>query len=79
MVTVPVGKGGIQRTFMLQDTLLRQTSRVFSTNLNNEFFGEGQKGVLHFREDDVAAWKILVFWAFDRTMPENYFEANEGA
>lgn len=64
---------------MLQDTLLRRTSRVFSAALNNEHLGEGDKGVLKFPEDDVAAWKLLVFSMFEKKLPEEDLEseANE--
>ena len=75
LITVLIGEGEWQQKFMLQDTLLRRTSRVFSAALNNEHLGEGDKGVLKFPEDDVAAWKVLVFWMFDKKLPEEDFSA----
>lgn len=60
---------------MLQETLLRRTSRVFSAALNNEHLGEGNKGALKFPKDDVAAWKALIFWIFDKKYPEENLES----
>lgn len=66
-----------QRTFHVQETLLRMTSKVFSAALKHENLGDGEKGRLEFPEDPVDAWEALLFWIFTKSLPEDLINTTQ--
>lgn len=70
MINIIAGEGEKQKTFKVQEALLRTTSPVFAAALRNEHLGESERGVLRFPEDDGEAWKLLLFWIFKCELPD---------
>ncbi|KAF2217205.1 hypothetical protein CERZMDRAFT_93257 [Cercospora zeae-maydis SCOH1-5] len=53
----------------IQQTVLEAASPWFQKALQDERFVEGQSGVINFGEDDVDAWKLVVYWLLHHKLP----------
>ncbi|KAK1062672.1 hypothetical protein LTR74_010128 [Friedmanniomyces endolithicus] len=70
LITIYVGEtDGKTKPFRVQQVLLEQLSDYFRSALQTDTFAEGEEGRLHFPEDNLNAWKVLLHWVFTRTVP----------
>ncbi|KAK3628305.1 hypothetical protein LTR56_018697 [Elasticomyces elasticus] len=58
------------KPFRVQQVLLEQLSDYFSGALRDKAFCEGEEGRLHFPEDDLDVWEVLLHWLFRRSLPQ---------
>lgn len=56
---------------LVQQTVLETASDYFVKALRPASFGEGTIGILRFPEDDVDVWKVLQYWMFKRSLPDD--------
>ncbi|KAK0357178.1 hypothetical protein LTR59_003059 [Friedmanniomyces endolithicus] len=57
------------KPFRVQQILLETMSDYFKSALQANAFAEGKEARLTFPEDSLNAWKVLMRWAFARTVP----------
>ncbi|KAK0782581.1 hypothetical protein LTR91_011361 [Friedmanniomyces endolithicus] len=57
------------KPFRVQQLLLETMSDYFKSALQANAFAEGKEARLTFSEDSLNAWKVLMRWAFTRTVP----------
>lgn len=53
----------------MQQALLEKASDYFTNALKPGTFREGEEGTLHFPEDDLDTWQIMIYWLFHRKLP----------
>ncbi|KAK0938649.1 hypothetical protein LTR29_009748 [Friedmanniomyces endolithicus] len=79
LIDIYVGEVTPETTpFRVQQVLLGQLSDYFDSALKTDTFVEGKQGRLHFPEDNVSAWKVLLHWAFTRMLPHWFKSTAEG-
>jgi len=76
---VKVYVGDSTEPFLIQQTLLKNTSDYFTRALCSDSFDEGALGVLRFREDNIKTWQILLYWIFNRDLPEEVTKPSPGS
>ncbi|KAK5702599.1 hypothetical protein LTR97_003544 [Elasticomyces elasticus] len=57
------------RPYRVQQVVLEKLSEYFVVALKRETFSEGPSGRLHFPDDDVDVWQVLLQWAIQRDVP----------
>ncbi|KAK5702638.1 hypothetical protein LTR97_003584 [Elasticomyces elasticus] len=58
-------------TFYISKTALEQTSEFFCGALRNQHLGDGERDTLKFPEDNLTAWKVLLFWMMKHGLPRD--------
>ncbi|KAK5696312.1 hypothetical protein LTR17_024321 [Elasticomyces elasticus] len=64
------------KPYRVQQVLLEKLSEYFVVALKRDTFSEGQNGRLHFPDDDVDVWQVLLQWAIQRDVP--HWESIDG-
>ncbi|KAK3115418.1 hypothetical protein LTR53_005265 [Teratosphaeriaceae sp. CCFEE 6253] len=69
LIKLVVGDPSEALTFHMSKLTLENTSDYFVAALRNHHLGTGQQDTLTFADDDIAAWKVLLFWIHHRHLP----------
>ena len=75
--------GTPRTTFCISQNLLECTAEYFRAAFRYEQLGDAERGTLTFPDDDVTAWKVLIYWIMKRELPHeevlgNYYATTEG-
>lgn len=54
----------------MQQSILEHASKCFANMMKPDTFREGQTGILRFPEDELQAWKVLLYWMVHGKIPK---------
>ncbi|KAK4895399.1 hypothetical protein LTR27_006463 [Elasticomyces elasticus] len=70
LVDIYVGAITVEtKPYRIQQVVLEKLSEYFVVALKRDTFSEGQHGRLHFPDDDMDVWQVLLQWAIQRDVP----------
>ncbi|KAK4963051.1 hypothetical protein LTR10_000679 [Elasticomyces elasticus] len=70
-IDLVIGDPMSSTTFKMSRVQLEHTSEYFKAALKYQHFGTGKPDTLAFPEDDVQAWKVLLYWIVKHKLPKN--------
>ncbi|KAK5132407.1 hypothetical protein LTR08_009090 [Meristemomyces frigidus] len=78
LIRVFIGTGDDAKAFSIQQVLLENISEYFVKSIKHDNLGkEKDSGILRFPDDDIEAWKVLLFWLMRREFPRKAMTGKE--
>ncbi|KAK5688473.1 hypothetical protein LTS10_000451 [Elasticomyces elasticus] len=65
-----IGEGEDSVTFYVSRTTLENTSDYFRAAIRNAHLGGGDVDTISFPEDNLEAWKVLLYWMITHKLPK---------